>query len=164
MTHRAPGVAIRAVIPSDVPALSALIQNTLLISNSHDYDLRTIRTLMAAFSSQAVSRLIRQRQMFVAQVNGRLAGVVALEAGEVYSFFVAPDRQGRGVGRELLAFVEGRAREQGVRHLFLSASLTAVGFYEHLGYRRTGEVSDGRFGRTVRLVKTLSGLPRHGAL
>jgi putative acetyltransferase len=59
------------------------------------------------------------------------------------------------VGRTLLGFVEELARRRGIEELHLSSSLTAVGFYERLGYRRTGAESEGRFGRTVELVKSL---------
>jgi GNAT superfamily N-acetyltransferase len=93
--------------------------------------------------------------MFVGEEGGRLSAVLGLEAAEVYTFFVAPDRQGRGVGRTLLRFAEELARKRGIRELRVSASLTAVGFYERLGYRRVGAENDSRFGRTVDLLKRL---------
>ena len=66
---------------------------------------------------------------------------------------VDPDRQGRGIGRRLVAAVEARARAAGcvaleITVIHLRASLIA--WYERLGYRRTGRVepfpSDERFG------------------
>jgi GNAT superfamily N-acetyltransferase len=155
MTHRAAGRKIRRVRASDLPQISALIRNTLLVTNLRDYTLETIRALMSTFSTEAVRSLARRREMFVCEESGRLAGVLGLEGGEVFTFFVAPDRQGSGVGRALLGYVEELARERQVPSLRVSASLTAIGFYERLGYRRTGATGDGHFGRTVELVKTL---------
>jgi GNAT superfamily N-acetyltransferase len=54
-----------------------------------------------------------------------------------------------------LRFAEELARKRGIRELRVSASLTAVGFYERLGYRRVGAENDSRFGRTVDLLKRL---------
>ena len=155
MVHRAAGLMIRPLAASDLPQISALIRNTLLVSNLQDYSLETIRAVMASFSTEALRDLAHHREMFVCIEDRRLSGVVGLEGGEIYSFFVAPDRQGKGAGRALLGFIEHRARQRGTSRLKVSASLTAVGFYEHLGYRRTGYDNDGRYGRTVELVKTL---------
>ncbi len=149
-------VKIRPLEAGDLPGISDLIRNTLLVSNLLDYDLQTILELSASFSQAELRALIGRREFFVYELEeGRLEGVIGLEGTGVYDFFVAPDRQGRGVGRALLGFVEELARRRGIEELHLSSSLTAVGFYERLGYRRTGAQNDGRFGRTVELVKTL---------
>jgi GNAT superfamily N-acetyltransferase len=155
MVHRAAGLSIRPVRASDLPRISALIRNTLLVSNLRDYSLETIRALMSTFSTEAVGSLARRREMYVGEEQGRLSAVLGLEGAELFTFFVAPDRQGRGVGRALLGFAEELARKRGLRQLRVAASLTAVGFYERMGYRRTGAGSDGRFGRTVELAKAL---------
>ena len=96
---------------ADIPQISALIRNTLLVSNARDYPLETIRALMSTFSSDAVRALAQRREMFVCLDQNRLCGVVGLEEGEVFTFFVPPDRQGHGVGRANAA----ADRQQGVR-------------------------------------------------
>lgn len=45
---------------------------------------------------------------------------------------------GQGVGRALMAAVEDRMALDGARNLLLHARITAAGFYEKLGYIRTG--------------------------
>jgi GNAT superfamily N-acetyltransferase len=151
-----PDSKIRQLRAEELPAISDLIRNTLLVSNLADYDLQAILALSASFSQEELRALAGRREFFVCEdQEGRLAGVIGLEGTGVYDFFVAPNRQGRGVGRALLGFVEELAAQRGVEELHLSSSLTAVGFYERLGYRRTGATSDGRFGRTVDMVKTL---------
>jgi len=73
----------------------------------------------------------------------------------VYNFFVAPDRQGSGVGRELLDFVENRAMKKGWGKLSVASSLTAVSFYRKMGYVRKGEQDNETYGRTVTMEKRL---------
>lgn len=146
---------IRPMRRQDIPAVSALIQNTVLVSNSADYDLEVIRALLENFSQRGLRSLAGRRRLFVCDSGGRLRGVIGLEGEAVCNLFVAPDEQGRGIGQELLEQVEDLAREQGLARISLDSSLTAVGFYERLGYRRTGEEGGGRFGRTIRMEKPL---------
>ena len=46
--------------------------------------------------------------------------------------------QGKGIGRVLMQFAENIARDRGFRKLIMHARKTAMGFYEKLGYQKTG--------------------------
>lgn len=52
----------------------------------------------------------------------------------------APDLQGRGVGRAVLAAAVEHVRTQGADVLWCNARETAAGFYERNGFRRYGAV------------------------
>jgi predicted GNAT family N-acyltransferase len=62
--------------------------------------------------------------------------------GKVERVAVLESLRGRGIGRELMRALEARAREQGIDRLVLHAQLSALPFYEELGYRAHGEVFD----------------------
>jgi len=47
--------------------------------------------------------------------------------------------QGKGVGRVLMQFAENIARDRGYKLLVMHARKTAMGFYEKLGYKKTGD-------------------------
>lgn len=53
---------------------------------------------------------------------------------------VRPDRQSSGVGRFLIEYCETNLRERGFRAITLQARVTAVPFYEKLGYEAIGEI------------------------
>ncbi len=55
---------------------------------------------------------------------------------------VLREHRGRGYGAAVLEALEREAAARGVRDVRLSAQLHAAGFYEHAGYRRTGEAYD----------------------
>ena len=55
---------------------------------------------------------------------------------------VAEHLQGKGIGRELVQFAEGIARENCAREIVMHAREVVIGFYEKLGYRRVGERFD----------------------
>lgn len=47
--------------------------------------------------------------------------------------------QGKGIGRALMQFAENIARDRGFHKITMHARKTAVGFYEKLGYRVSGQ-------------------------
>lgn len=47
--------------------------------------------------------------------------------------------QGKGLGRVLMRFAENIARDRGFKKIIMHARKTAVGFYEKLGYKITGD-------------------------
>lgn len=46
--------------------------------------------------------------------------------------------QGKGIGRVLMQFAENISRDRGYKKLIMHARKTAMGFYEKLGYKKTG--------------------------
>jgi ribosomal protein S18 acetylase RimI-like enzyme len=60
---------------------------------------------------------------------------------------VSPERQGRGIGDQLLRFVEGRVREAGGKLLLIETSSTPAleptrQFYAKRGYAECGTIPD----------------------
>lgn len=52
---------------------------------------------------------------------------------------VSSGLQGKGIGRVLMYFAENVARDRGYKKIIMNARKTAMGFYEKLGYRKTGD-------------------------
>jgi GNAT superfamily N-acetyltransferase len=94
---------------------------------------------------------IANGQVIVAELNGRIAGFLAVVAGELDSLFVEPDLWGRGIGRALINAGVHRARKRG---LALKAIVApgARRFYESCGFSIEGE-TDTRFGPAFRMSK-----------
>lgn len=69
-----------------------------------------------------------------------IAGFAELDrqAGEITRCYVAPEHAGAGVGRALLERLVDRARTAGIESLYVESSRNAAGFYEHMGFERTG--------------------------
>lgn len=77
----------------------------------------------------------------VAEVDGRIVGhgVLAVGAGEahVLNVCIAPEQQGRGFGRALLAHLLDRARVLGAEMVFLevrASNRPALELYESMGF------------------------------
>ena len=52
---------------------------------------------------------------------------------------VPNNMQGKGIGRALMVFAENIARDLGYKTIIMHARKTAIGFYEKLGYMKTGD-------------------------
>lgn len=60
----------------------------------------------------------------------------ACKAGRVA---IDPSRRGQGIGAALMRFAADLARKLGYAQLVLNAQMSAMGFYERLGYRAEGD-------------------------
>jgi ribosomal protein S18 acetylase RimI-like enzyme len=101
-----------------------------------DRDAWDDRRTLAALESDTV---------FVAELEGRAAGFVAVEhegdALRIEQLFVSPEHEGEGVGRQLLEYAEGYAISVGARRLEVVAeedNRRAVEFYRGRGFVRSG--------------------------
>ncbi|MDP4239951.1 MAG: GNAT family N-acetyltransferase [Bacteroidota bacterium] len=86
----------------------------------------------------------KQDTHFGAYRNDQLVGVLILtrlNATEVRMRQVAvlEEWQGQGVGSELVYYAEQYAKNKGYTVILLHARKTAAGFYEKLGYEKTGD-------------------------
>ena len=92
----------------------------------------------------------------VAEVDGQRAGLVtyARRDGELEIVTIHVDEEGRGVGRALMDAVVDRARDEGVRRIWLittNDNLRALAFYQRWGMDLVALIRDGVI--ASRLVK-----------
>ncbi len=98
--------------------------------------------------------VVQRGQSWVAEIEGKIAGFVVLvqNADHVLleNIAVHPDYQGRGVGRRLFAFVDGRAHSNGTRIIRLYTNAVMVEnqeLYKRLGYIETDRRQEGPLDR-----------------
>ncbi len=77
--------------------------------------------------------------------NGEILGVVGLEKlspikAQLRQMAVHDKLQGKGVGRQLVRFLEDYCRKEGMKEIQLDARYPARGFYAKLGYSEFGEI------------------------
>lgn len=117
---------------------------------------------------------VRGEEVLVAELEGRVVGCVTLEdrgeSLELVNIDVSRPWQGRGIGTQIVRFVEERARQEGRRAVTLGTSRNADGrpwkslpWWQHLGYRVTHEEENawtraiGPGTREIRMRKDLRG-------
>ena len=136
-------VALRRATQDDAAALSRLIVATLRTSNAADYAPAVIARVAEEFSAERLAGMLERRRVLVACEGPLIVGTAALDGDRVRSVFVAPERQGEGIGAMLVAEIARSAAEACVTGLTLQSSLTARGFYAGLGFTALGEALQG---------------------
>lgn len=144
-----------------IPALLAVIRRCVLELNAADYTRERVEELLDGFSPDWLENILRTRHYYEVWYRGQLVacgGVSRDPRQERQSYFTAvfvdPDFCGRGVGRNLVEFLEGDewCRDSGL--IEVPASRTAHGFYRKCGYRyRDGPPGPGADGDTVMMYK-----------
>jgi N-acetylglutamate synthase-like GNAT family acetyltransferase len=135
---------IRPAVAGDVPAIEALVRDAYAM-----YVPRIGREPAPVTADHA--GLVAAGRTSVIEADGEVAGVIVLIPGGAHllveNVAVAPKAQGRGLGRELMAFAERRAAQLGMAELRLYTNQLMtenLALYPALGYTETGRrVEDG---------------------
>ncbi len=129
---------IEQASPGDVPAIVALVNAA--------YEVEAFFVEGPRVESEEIERDQRAGRLFVGRSrSGALEGCVFYEGRSSHGYFgllaVDPRAQGRGLGRQLVAFVEDRAREEGLERMRIAVvnlRTELPAWYEALGYRSVG--------------------------
>jgi ribosomal protein S18 acetylase RimI-like enzyme len=95
-------------------------------------------------------RRVADNQAWVLEDGGQIAGLAVLvedrpEALLLDNVAVAPAAQGKGYGRQLIAFAEEEARRRGYGelHLYTHMLMTEnIALYQRLGFREIGRIQE----------------------
>ena len=135
---------IRRFQQEDASALSNLIRRTLVEVNAVDCPKEEIDFLYERYTPETVIRNADAGHTYVLEEDGVILGtgtILATEkAGEseIVAAFLAPEAIGRGLGRCLFEALESDALFTGAERVWLTSSMTALKFYEKIGYAYEG--------------------------
>ncbi len=178
MPNSAATVRIRPARRGDIPALVAVS-----LSSVPDEEVAGFGRPRSEQTFADVGRLtaawrdpnhVRGEEVLVAELEGRVIGCVTLEdrgdSLELVNIDVDLEVQGKGIGTQIVRFVEDRAQREGKPAVTLGTSRNAAGvpwkslpWWQHLGYRITHEEENdwtrsiGRGVREIRMRKDLGG-------
>jgi ribosomal protein S18 acetylase RimI-like enzyme len=111
------------------------------------------------------SRRIADGQVWVVDDENRIVGILVLEEDDdrflLDNIAVAPDQQGKGVGRVLLEFAEAEAARRGWSEivLYTHALMTEnIALYRRIGYIETHRITEKGFDRVYLTKRVVRGL------
>lgn len=130
---------LRQAEPADAEAIHQLhTRSVQTLCRSH-YTPTQIEAWIGRRQPAGYLPAIERKEMFVAEVAGKLVGFGHAVAGEVVAVFVDPAWTRRGVGRQLLTHALALAQGPEQRPVFLEATLNARSFYERCGFQMMEE-------------------------
>ena len=153
-------VTLRRFRKGDEVAVSDMICTTLTISNRKDYSPAFIEENIRSHSTEMIAARARDAHFYVAMDGERVIGCGGItgywgstEESYLTSIFVLPDYQGKGVGRKIVEALEEDAYFRRAWRTEAGSSLTAVHFYEKMGYKyKNGVAEPDKYG-VVRMEK-----------
>ena len=135
---------IRRYQPGDENTISVLIRRTLVEVNGVDCPKEEIDFLYALYTPEKVAKNAAAGHTYVLEEAGAILGTATIlateQAGEseIVAAFLAPETIGRGLGRRLFEALEADPLFTGAERVWLTSSITALKFYEKMGYTYEG--------------------------
>jgi putative acetyltransferase len=128
----------RLATPADAPRLHALRRRSILELAPSGISAVAAETWAGALTSTGMKRKLRELEIWVAEVDGRVVAWGAIRGAVLEGLYTDPEFAGRGIGTALLAFLEALMRERGIAAVRADASRNAEAFYYRRGYEPDG--------------------------
>jgi ribosomal protein S18 acetylase RimI-like enzyme len=140
-------IRIRAATAADVPAIVDTVDR------AYRHYIVRIGKPPGPMLDDYLAR-VSEDAVWVLQDGPAIAGILVLLSAPEYllldNIAIAPERQGRGLGRRLLAFAESEALRRGYREIRLYTHQTMIEnqrLYASIGYEETGRGSEAGYDR-----------------
>lgn len=129
-------VKIRRAAGNDAAAMWAVRSAAIAQIGTDGYTSHEIQEWAACPMPYQFDEVIEAGDFVVAECQGAIVGFGAIDrqTAEIIALFVRPDCWRRGIGRQLLDWLEALAQAAGLGWLRLSSSLHAAAFYRFAGY------------------------------
>jgi putative acetyltransferase len=88
---------------------------------------------------QGMERRFREAEIWIAEINGAIAGWIAVRGDYIDGLYTDPEFAAQGIGSELLSLAENLMEIRGIDVVRLDSSVNAVNFYLRRGYELTGD-------------------------
>ena len=134
-------MTIRRFTEEDAKAVSALIIRTIRISNARDYSVELMEELVKTETPDHVLQRASWTHFYVVEEEGESVGCGAIgpywgreDESSLFSIFVDPDCQGKGIGRAIVEKLEQDEFALRAVRIEIPASITGLSFYQKMGY------------------------------
>lgn len=154
--ERARPVRIRPFDPADGPACADLQTRAIAAISARVYGPEDRAAWADGVAAQRYADAVARGETFAVAVGetGTVLGFASALPGRVVNLFVAPEAQGAGIGRALLAWAEKAAAGDGATEIAVDAALSALPFYRSQGFREIGRArQETRGGRRIEIAK-----------
>ena len=152
-------LAIRPATVADAEAAARVLTASItqLCDADHHGDPAAIAHWVANKTPEAVAAMIAAGGMMVAERDGQVVGVGAIDPaqGWITLNYVAPEVRGTGVSTALLGAMEAALAAAGTVTARVKSTMTARDFYVARGWRATGPGQAGRWIDAVPMEKRL---------
>lgn len=138
-------INIRKATEKDCSAISKLIQENIAC-NPNKYSEDQKQAWKKYNTAKRISQQLKEKKIYCTFLNGDLVGTIAIKENELSGFYTNFKIRNKGIGSELLQFIEKIARQNHIRKLYLVATPSAVLFYQKRGFKLLKEITTTFYG------------------
>ena len=153
-------LTVSRIEDSDAKAVSDLIRKTISISNKKDYPEDIMDQLIEIETPEHVLERASWTHFYVVLEGEDIIGCGAIgpywgkeDESSLFTIFVDPDRQGKGVGRLIMNTLENDEYFLRARRIEIPASITGVPFYLKMGYHFKDGITEPDEEHLIRMEK-----------
>lgn len=151
---------IRKFEENDAKEVADLISTTMRITNIKDYSLEYIENDIRVLTPEYLVKRMSWTNGYVYCDNNKIVGCGFIgsywgkeDESSLYTIFVLPDFQGKGIGRKIVETLEKDDYFLRARRIEIPASITACPFYIKMGYDYKNGISEPDNEQLIRLEK-----------
>ncbi len=121
----------------DIKEVEKLMKDTIDISYKKSYSIDAITFIKYTHSIKFIKKLIKDGHVVKVSIkNNKIIGTGALIGSILTHVYVNPKHHKKGVGKLIVSYLENVALKKNIKNITLEASIPAVKFYEHVGYKK----------------------------
>ncbi len=132
------GAVYRVALREDASGLYDIRRRAILELAPPAMSVAEAQAWAVKLTPSGMEQKLRELEVWVAELDGRLAGWGAIRDDMLEGLYVAPELAGQGVGAGLLDMLEGLMRDRAFPWVRAEASSNARAFYLRRGYVATG--------------------------
>jgi len=129
-------IKIRKFKKGDEQKLSYLSRRCVVLINSKDMSEEQMINMCRHFTPSRFVEYAKRFRVYVAEEGGRLVGTATLDENWIRAVFVNPKYHRKGIGTEIMDYLENIAQKHGLKSISLKASPFAVNFYKKRNYKK----------------------------
>ncbi len=132
---------IRKFKDEDAVDASKMIEKCFLTLNLGNYSKGAIENQIEENSPDRLKENSKLVKYYVAVIDDNIEGIGGFDTSKIRTFFVNPELQKKGIGKQLMLKVLSEAKKDGLKQLYCWSTLYAEGFYEKYGFKRMKEIT-----------------------
>ncbi|MFW9895514.1 MAG: GNAT family N-acetyltransferase [Candidatus Thorarchaeota archaeon] len=145
---------IQVAVKKDRKSCVKIITDCLTTITSKYYSPKFIENLVKKYKRKFMKR--PELEVYVIKIQDKILGTGSISTrGQISDIFIDPNNHRKGFGQKMIRKLEEVAKKRNITELFLYGSVSAIEFYEKMGYFKVDQLDHGNGDIELRMEKSL---------